>query len=678
MMKNYTNSEKNAKRTKKMFLGKHALSLINLGMLFLLFAPNVWSQSPVSRIYTDWNGYWTSDAPTPEGNRPNTINNLIAFEWNGTTYSTAVNDAVLISKDVFFDAQKFRALKIQSLDYKPNGGTFFLQGSMIDGSATERVLTPPLTQGTSTPAELASRLTDGKNGLGLGTGIANIETNSVYFRVGTNNLNLDGLNDGIPDLVVTQVAATGGANDVFKFIDAAGNQVGNEISVAFGEVPVVGNYNLDIFNASNGSIANYPAADNRPIRILVYDTSAFGITEENAPQVDRFVVTFSGDSDCAFIAFNANSLRYADLSMVKKATIEGCGGVGNKINYTFDITNTGDVPVTDVVLEDPLEGLVITGTQGTTLASGETISFTGVYTITAEDVAAGRVINSATVKALDPSLNIVEDISGLTITDGISTVTNLLTAPTGITGNAALCGEGNATILSVSGGNVGTGATVEWFTGSCDGPSAGTGNSITVTPTANTTYYVRYKSTCNDDVTTCASQLVKVSPIPSTPTVGTITQPTTEVATGSVELSDLPVSGTIKQTGTSTKNYTITGSSMTISELAPGNYTFSISNGDCSSPSAVSVTIEKSLGTNDFATKSNKVVVFVKNKQISINSNVEKIKKVLLYDITGKMIYQKDNVNSNELLLDFRMSHQVLIVKTTLQNGNTFTNKVIN
>lgn len=689
MINNYSNLEKNTKGkfnilhkkndvVQKMCLRNRDLSLSILGLFFLLCAPNVWSQSPVSRIYTDWNGYWTSDGPTIEGNRPNTINNLIAFEWNGTTYSTAVNDAVLISQNVFFDAQKFRALKIQSLDYKPNGGTFFLQGSMIDGSATERVLTPALTQGNSTPAELASRLTDGKNGLGLGTGIANIETNSVYFKVGTNNLNLDGLNDGIPDLVVTQVAATGGKNDVFKFIDKDGNQVGNEISVAFDKVPVVGTYNLDIFNASNGSIANYPVADNRPIRILVYDTSAFGITEENAPQVDRFVVTFSGDSDCAFIAFNANSLKYADLSMVKNATIEGCGGVGNKINYTFDITNTGDMAVTDVVLEDPLPGLIITGTQGTTLASGETISFTGVYTITDEDVAAGRVINSATVTGLDPSLNIVEDTSGLTITDGIATVTNLLTAPTGINGNTDICGEGNATILSVIGGNVGTGAIAEWFAGSCDGPLAGTGNSITVTPTANTIYYVRYKSTCNDDVTTCATQLVKVSPIPSTPTVGTITQPNNEVATGSVELSNLPASGTIRQTGKATKNYTITGSSMTISGLVPGNYTFSTSNGSCSSASSVSITIEESLGTNDFNTKSNKVIVFVKNKQISINSASEMIEKVAVYDISGKLIYQKEGLNTNVLSIsDFRSSNQFLIVRIMLKNGRTVSNKII-
>ncbi|WP_163400110.1 fibronectin type III domain-containing protein, partial [Flavobacterium fluviatile] len=87
-------------------------------------------------------------------------------------------------------------------------------------------------------------------------------------------------------------------------------------------------------------------------------------------------------------------------------------------------------------------------------------------------------------------------------------------APTGITGTTTIC-NGGSTTLTVNGGTLGTGATVQWFTGSCGGTSAGTGNSITVSPTSNTTYYVRYSGTCN--TTTCASQLVTVNSLPGTP-----------------------------------------------------------------------------------------------------------------------------------------------------------------
>jgi hypothetical protein len=79
--------------------------------------------------------------------------------------------------------------------------------------------------------------------------------------------------------------------------------------------------------------------------------------------------------------------------------------------------------------------------------------------------------------------------------------------PTGITGTTSIC-TGASTTLSVSGGSAGTGAVAEWFTGSCNGTAAGTGPSITVSPTSSTTYYVRYSGTCN--TTNCVSQLVTV------------------------------------------------------------------------------------------------------------------------------------------------------------------------
>lgn len=79
--------------------------------------------------------------------------------------------------------------------------------------------------------------------------------------------------------------------------------------------------------------------------------------------------------------------------------------------------------------------------------------------------------------------------------------------PTGITGTTSIC-NGASTTLSVTGGSLGTGAVAEWFTGSCNGTSAGTGSSINVSPTSNTTYFVRYNGTCN--TTNCIAQSVTV------------------------------------------------------------------------------------------------------------------------------------------------------------------------
>ncbi|WP_163409883.1 DUF7507 domain-containing protein [Flavobacterium ajazii] len=410
---------------------KERLLLLKAVVLFFLFTTSkALSQTSATRIYTDWNGYFTSSSTTSVvADQPNNENNLLAFSWNGKTYATGANNAVLTSHSVNFENSRFRALKIQSLPY--DASSYYLQGSYIDGSLTNRVLTPALVGTLSTPAELASRLTDGINGLALGTGIANIKANtSAEFKVGTNNIQLGIIGDGIPDIIVTQVAQPSSVVDKFSFVNAAGVIIGNSVNIDFtsSSIPAVGTYRLDLFNTNNGAPASgFSANDTRDIRLLAFDLSAFGITDATSSQIDRFVVNFSGSSDCAFIAFNTNSLKLATVALVKKATLLGCG-VGSKIQYTFEVTNTGEVPLTNIVVTDPMIG-AISGSPIASLAVGATTTLTADYTITAADVALGKVTNSAKVTALDPSSNTVEDISGSSTGNDIETVTNLLTPP---------------------------------------------------------------------------------------------------------------------------------------------------------------------------------------------------------------------------------------------------------
>ncbi|PHR45403.1 MAG: hypothetical protein COA32_13240, partial [Fluviicola sp.] len=91
-------------------------------------------------------------------------------------------------------------------------------------------------------------------------------------------------------------------------------------------------------------------------------------------------------------------------------------------------------------------------------------------------------------------------------------------------------------------GSAGTGSTAQWYSGTCGGTSVGSGNSITVSPTSNTTYFVRYEGTCN--TTTCASQLVTVNPLPNVPTASV--SPSAICEGGSATLSSSGCSGTIE------------------------------------------------------------------------------------------------------------------------------------
>jgi hypothetical protein len=90
------------------------------------------------------------------------------------------------------------------------------------------------------------------------------------------------------------------------------------------------------------------------------------------------------------------------------------------------------------------------------------------------------------------------------------------TAPTSISGTSTICGGQNTT-LTLQGGSAGTNGTPQWFEGSCGSAVIGTGNSITVSPTANTTYFVRYNSSCN--TTACASVSVNLNTASTEPTL---------------------------------------------------------------------------------------------------------------------------------------------------------------
>ena len=120
------------------------------------------------------------------------------------------------------------------------------------------------------------------------------------------------------------------------------------------------------------------------------------------------------------------------------------------------------------------------------------------------------------------------------------TVNTLSVAPTSISGVSNIC-LGNSTTLTLAGGSAGTGAVAEWFTSSCGGTSAGTGNSIIVSPSISTTYFVRYKGTCN--TTTCASVTVTIT----TPSVGGTVSPAQTQGCGpqTVNLSVSGINGVV-------------------------------------------------------------------------------------------------------------------------------------
>src|SRR5690606_18528507 len=104
-----------------------------------------------------------------------------------------------------------------------------------------------------------------------------------------------------------------------------------------------------------------------------------------------------------------------DIALVKTAVYNGDASqakVGDKITYTFTVTNTGNLEVKGLVINDAKLGITDLPVTPAILAPGETGSVSVDYEITQGDIDSGTVINTAIAKGLDSNDDDVEDTSG--------------------------------------------------------------------------------------------------------------------------------------------------------------------------------------------------------------------------------------------------------------------------
>lgn len=95
------------------------------------------------------------------------------------------------------------------------------------------------------------------------------------------------------------------------------------------------------------------------------------------------------------------------LALVKSAEVVGGAGpvadAGDIIEYLFVVSNTGNVTMSDVAVDDPLPGVSTVVCPVDTLAPGESMTCTASYTVTQADVdAGGSVENVATASGVPP------------------------------------------------------------------------------------------------------------------------------------------------------------------------------------------------------------------------------------------------------------------------------------
>ncbi|MEP3205437.1 MAG: gliding motility-associated C-terminal domain-containing protein, partial [Gilvibacter sp.] len=140
--------------------------------------------------------------------------------------------------------------------------------------------------------------------------------------------------------------------------------------------------------------------------------------------VTYYAETVDDKTGCTSLTRTAVTLTLNDcaIAIIKEGVFvdidgSGCSDEGETIEYTFTVINTGNVPLANVVVIDPMLGGEIPGPDsGDTNGDGlldvdETWIYTATYVLTLEDVENGIVINQAEVFADTPDGIEVSDLS---------------------------------------------------------------------------------------------------------------------------------------------------------------------------------------------------------------------------------------------------------------------------
>jgi gliding motility-associated-like protein len=303
---------------------------------------------------------------------------------------------------------------------------------------------------------------------------------------------------------------------------------------------------------------------------------------------DGFTLSISGDDNCGVLSSvdlvaPSSGTYYVEVAQYSHTSLTTAGILTYRINTPSTSTNGGNLSACQNVASASLNGLTPSVGTGTWTSSSGTVTFSNPNspTSTATGTTAGTFTLIWTINN-----------GGCTSASTLQfTVNSLSTPPSTITGTNTIC-AGASTVLTASGGSLGAGATVQWFTGSCGGTALSTGASVTVSPASTTTYFVRYGGTCNN--TTCISQIVTVNTLSTNPTSATAA-PTAFCAGSS---SSLNVVGGTAGTGATYRWYSGscggaavgTGASISVNPATTTNY-FVRLEGTCNTTTCASTTL---------------------------------------------------------------------------------------
>ncbi|MDQ6815562.1 MAG: immunoglobulin domain-containing protein, partial [Bacteroidota bacterium] len=311
---------------------------------FLLLSCFFSRAQQVTEIITDFGGYWRTNTTTNNTTKPTDSHNLLAFTVGGTLYSTGANNAILTSNAVSFTNGNFKCLPITSVT-----GTITTAACAI-GLAINYDGVP---NGFSNPlptVKMKDVLTDGINGLDIGTGVIDFpSTAKLTFPI--QSIDVNSIADAKPDILFTQIAdADPVKTDTMYFVNASNIVVGNKIVITWSSVQVLGNYLVDFYDLQRNVTcdqavitAGLAANNTRPLRLTAFRLSDFGITSANKASVVSLVLQPSGKSDIGFVAYNTDGFVITPPTITQQPQTQiVCTGAASTATFSVVATGTSD------------------------------------------------------------------------------------------------------------------------------------------------------------------------------------------------------------------------------------------------------------------------------------------------------------------------------------------------
>jgi gliding motility-associated-like protein/uncharacterized repeat protein (TIGR01451 family) len=221
------------------------------------------------------------------------------------------------------------------------------------------------------------------------------EGNEAGTQVSINILENDVLSDGTP--ATPQLVTV----DINPLEDGIQNQL------------VVAGQGTWSYNTGNGILSFTPLSvfyeDPTPLTYILCSIWNPGVCDEAVVSVDY-----------------DQGVTSASIGLIKKGIYSSDDDI---ITYSFEVTNTGNIPVWDIIITDSRIGITNLSLSPDTLLPGANGTAVANYKVTQEDKNQGSVTNTALASGSIYNNEKIEDISGSTVNDDVPTVTYLLQNP---------------------------------------------------------------------------------------------------------------------------------------------------------------------------------------------------------------------------------------------------------